>query len=163
MSALSLSRLALLALALGAPLAQAADCESAAEAPRLQSLADAVDARWNARDAAGLSAHYGPEATLSLEPSALHLQGREAVQRYFEQSLGKLPPEMRHLTRVQRASALPGGLCLTDSQVLLQREAADGARSAVAEFRTYTLLRPRGEGWELLAVRAVALGRAPRS
>jgi ketosteroid isomerase-like protein len=152
-----------LVLLLCASLAQAADCESPAEAPRLQLLADAVDARWNARDAAGLSAHYGPEATLTLEPTALHLQGRLAVQRYFEQSLSKLPPEMRHLTRVQRATALPGGLCLTDSQVLLQREAADGARSQVAEFRTYTLLRPRDEGWELLAVRAVALNRNARS
>ncbi|MFO1252527.1 MAG: nuclear transport factor 2 family protein [Inhella sp.] len=152
------------ALALALPSAHASVCADPAQLPQLQSLADAIDARWNARDAAGLAGFYGPRATLSLEPSAVRLSGRAEVQRYFERSLGGLLPELRHVTQVQRASELPEGLCLTDSAVFLEREAADGTRSRVAEFRTYTLLRAQGSGWDVLAVRAVALGRpAPRS
>lgn len=157
-------RVAALVLALGLPSAQASVCADPAQLPQLQSLADVIDARWNARDAAGLASLYGPEATLSLEPAAVRLSGRPEVQRYFERSLGSVPPELRHVTQVQRASELPEGLCLTDSAVFLEREAADGTRSRAAEFRTYTLLRPQGQGWDVLAVRAVALGRAaPRS
>lgn len=65
------------------------------------------------------------------------------------------------MAQVQRAADLPEGLCLTDSAVLLEREAVDGSRSRVAVVRTDTLLRPQGQGWDALAVRAVALGRAP--
>lgn len=153
-----------LLLALSLNPAQASACADPAQLPQLQRLADAIDARWNARDAAGLAGFYGREATLSLEPSAVRITGQAEVQRYFERSLGSLPPELRHVTQVQRAAELPEGLCLTDSAVFLEREAADGTRSRVAEFRTYTLLRPQGQGWDVLAVRAVALGRAaPRA
>lgn len=138
-----------------------AACE---DLPALQQLADVLDADWNERDADGLAAHYREDAVLALEPSGARAVGRPAVHAYFARSLGALPPDLRHRTVVRQAQALEGGLCLTDSEVAIEREGAAGeGRQRLGDFRTYTLLGRDGSGWKLVAVRAVAIARAPRS
>lgn len=168
--ALSAAHFAALAAALAlalSPVAQAASgaeplsCRGSEDLAALQRYADEVDAAWNARDAAALSARYSSDATLGLERSGVRASGREEIHRYFSQSLQAVPPGVLHRTVVRRATPLGQALCLTDNAVTLVRAGADGRFETLNTFSTLTVLQRQGAaaGWDIVAVRAIALGR----
>lgn len=137
---------------------------AATAAPRdgeLAGLAAAVDAQWNARDAAALSAFYAADATLSLGRDGPRLAGRAQIQAYFEQSLARVAKDLSHRTVLRRVEPLDGQTYLTDNAIYVERPGANGAAEVVGEFFTLTIVRPAASGWEIVAVRAVPLSRTP--
>lgn len=122
---------------------------------QLQALATTMDQVWNARDAAGLSAYYAGDATLTIGATAL--KGRPAIEAYFSQSLKNVPAKMTHRTVIKRTETI-GDLLAVDTAVFLELEGEQGGRVLVREFFTFTLLRRQGEDWKVVAARAIPLG-----
>lgn len=119
----------------------------------LQAAEDA-DARWNARDAAGLTGMYSDDGTLVVGGGEL-MQGRALVLDYFTRSFARTPAELRHTTTVDRVVVLAPDLVMADTRVALDRPAEGGAPARVRDFNTLTVLVRREGQWRLHAVRAM--------
>lgn len=124
-------------------------------AQALQSLADKADATWNRRDAAAMAAMYARDATSTIGGS-IRLKGRDAILAYFKDSFGKLPAGMTHRTVVKRIEPI-GDMLATDSTVFIEVPDGAGGKRVAREFFTFGLVRPVGQEWEFVAVRATPL------
>ena len=134
---------------------------AADEVAGIVALADATDAEWNARDAAGLAALYTDGATLMMVDRKQHIDGRAAVADYFTRSFAAIPAALRHRTVVDRLTVLADDLVMADTSVALTRVGADGQNEPVRDFATLTLVRREADGWRLEVVRAHALAPPP--
>ena len=134
----------------------AADTPATAASPQLartlQSLADKADATWNRRDAAAMAAMYARDATSTIG-GGIRLKGREEILAYFTASFGKLPAGMTHRTVVRRIEPI-GDMLATDSAVFIEVPDGAGGKRVAREFFTFGLVRPVGQDWEFVAVRA---------
>jgi uncharacterized protein (TIGR02246 family) len=164
----------LLAVAAAASLASPAHAQaplraSVASAPRvvaayfpsrdvdaLLSLAGAVDARWNARDAAGVASLYAAEATvrgLAREP----LVGREAIRAQFADNFGRLAPDLRHRTEVESLQPISDDVVISEGRAYIERALPDGSREVVKTFEVTSVAVRRGTRWQLVNVRSQAI------
>jgi uncharacterized protein (TIGR02246 family) len=164
----------LLAVATAATLASPAHAQaplraSVASAPRvaaayfpsrdvdaLLSLAGAVDARWNARDAAGVASLYAAEATvrgLAREP----LVGREAIRAQFADNFGRLAPDLRHRTEVASLQPISDDVVISEGRAYIERALPDGSREVVKTFEVTSVAVRRGTRWQLVNVRSQAI------
>lgn len=120
----------------------------------LHELAQRADDAWNRRDAAAMAGFYAADATSTI--GGQPLKGREQMLAYFTNSFGKLPPGLTHRTVLRRVERI-GELLATDNDVFLEGPDGAGGKRVVRQFFTFTLVRPRGDGWEMVAVRATPL------
>lgn len=121
----------------------------------LQALADKADAIWNQRDAAAMAAMYAQDATSTIGGN-IRLKGRDDILKHFANSFSKLPAGMTHRTVVKRIEQV-GDMYATDSSVFIEVPDGAGGRKVAREFFTFALVRPAGDGWEFVAVRATPL------
>lgn len=120
----------------------------------MHELAQRADDAWNRRDAAAMSAFYAADATSTIGAQAL--KGRAQMQAYFTNSFARLPAGLTHRTVLRRIERI-GELVATDNDVFLEAPNGDGSKKVVRQFFTFTLVRPRAGGWEMVAVRATPL------
>ncbi|QSX78697.1 YybH family protein [Agrilutibacter solisilvae] len=145
----------LLLAAATALLPQAACPATPGDADRvaLTRLAADLDAVWDAGDPAAVSALYAVDGSLRMDGRPV-VQGRDAVQRYFVETMGRRPAGARHVTHVEHIDMLTPDLALVDTRVSIERDDAQGRRDVLAEFHNQTLSSRQAEGWRFRAVRA---------
>lgn len=122
----------------------------------MRALAQRADEAWNRRDAHAMAAFYAPDATSTI--GAQPLAGRAQMLAYFTGSFARLPAGLTHRTVVRRIERI-GDLVATDNDVFVEAPDDNGGKRVVRQFFTFTLVRPQGQGWEMVAVRATPLGR----
>lgn len=127
-------------------------------ANRLQKVADAADDAWNRRDVAGMLARFAGDATATIGGTQ-QLTGRAQLRAFYINSFKGLPPGMTHRTVVRRIEKI-GDMYATDSAVYLEMPDDANGKRVVREFFTFALVRPAGDDWEFVAVRAIPLGAA---
>ena len=119
---------------------------------QLEHLAHAADTAWDVGDAAALAGLYTADAMLVMAPRE-PVDGRDAIRAYFEQSFAKRPPNLRHVTAVQRIEMLAPEVAFVDTDVRLERRADDGSWPAIRRFANYTVAIRDGGGWRVKEVR----------
>jgi uncharacterized protein (TIGR02246 family) len=158
-----MNRLALLALSmLGFAAAPAWSVEvlgelTPADLAAVTAVAAKADDRWNAADAAGLSALYTEDGNLSLVDSNVTALGRRAVLDYFTRSFATRPASLRHSTDVERLVVLSPTVVLVDTQVAVDELLADGSHKRLRNFYTLTIVEKTGGEWLISVVRAHVL------
>lgn len=149
------SRVALLvaALVLAAAPAAAQDVRAIgvtdAELRDIVALAQQSDARWNARDAAALSALYTAEGHNRIVGTPVDLRGRDAIRAYFTQSLARLEPAMRHRTVVDEVQRLAPDLVVVEGRVWVERLGADSSRTTVRTFTMHGIIVREDGAWRV--------------
>ena len=124
-----------------------------ADRAALQTLAAELDVAWDHGDPAAVAAFYADDGTLRLDNRPL-VHGRPAVQRYFEETMGRRPAGARHVTRVEHIDMLTPDLALVDAHARIERAGAQGERQVLADFHNQTLAVRVGSTWRLRVVRA---------
>lgn len=140
------------AAALMAPAATAAP-PSDTDRLALTRLAADLDAAWDKGDPAAVSALYAVDGSLRMD-ARLIVQGRDAVQRYFVETIGRRPAGAQHVTHVENVDMLTPDLALVDTRVSIERDAAPGQREVLVEFHNQTLASREADAWRFRAVRA---------
>lgn len=130
-------------------------------AAALTALADHTDAVWNRRDAAAMAAAYAPDATTTIGRD-IRLKGRPEILAHFTRSFAGVPAGMTHRTVLKRIEPL-GDMFAVDAQVMIEMPDGAQGKRVLREFFTFSLVRPRADGWEIVAVRATPLGAAPQA
>ncbi|MFD2367048.1 YybH family protein [Pseudoduganella sp. GCM10020061] len=142
--------------------ANPAAAQSGAVAPELartlQKVADAADDAWNRRDVAAMTSRFASDATATIGGTQ-QLTGKDQLGAFYTNSFKGLPHGMTHRTVVRRIEKL-GDMYATDSAVFLEMPDGANGKRVVREFFTFALIRPAGDDWEFVAVRAVPLGPA---
>lgn len=133
---------------------------SSADQAALHAVADRSDRVWNEKDTDGMAAIYAQDGMLRLAGEA-PLVGRASMRDYFAQAFARRPPGFRHVTRITHFQALTPDLVLTDGDVSVDQQQADGSWTVMRRFRTNSVAVRRENGWELLAVRAIPLASPP--
>jgi len=144
----------LLLAAATAFMTQAASAAPPSDSDRvaLTRLAADLDAVWDAGDPAAVSALYAVDGSLRMDGRPI-VQGRDAVQAYFVETMGRRPAGARHVTHVEHIDMLAPDLALVDTRVSIERDGAQG-RQVLAEFHNQTLSSRQADGWRFRAVRA---------
>jgi uncharacterized protein (TIGR02246 family) len=124
-----------------------------ADRAALQTLAAELDVAWDHGDPEAVSAFYAGDGTLRLDNRPL-VEGRSAVQRYFEETIGRRPVGARHVTRVEHIDMVTPDLALVDAHARIERDGAQGERQVLADFHNQTLAVRVGSTWRLRVVRA---------
>lgn len=122
--------------------------------PKLAAFAAAVDQSWDKRDHAAMAKYYAPDATATIGNASL--KGQTEILGYFTKSLAQVPAGFTHRTVVTRVEKL-GNYVVTDNAVYLEKPNAASGKDLVREFFTMTMLAPKADGWEIVAVRSVPL------
>ncbi|MBH9551428.1 hypothetical protein [Inhella gelatinilytica] len=125
-------------------------CESAEFRAAAERLLAQVDARWQARDPAGMAALYHPQGQLRIQPGGVVADGQAGVARLFTQLFPTLSPEDDHLLSLLRVTPV-GGLCALDTRAVVG--STKGA--AAQRFQGFYLVDPTGAEPRILAVSAV--------
>jgi uncharacterized protein (TIGR02246 family) len=145
----------LLLVAATALMSQAASAAPPSDTDRvaLEKLAADLDAVWDKGDPAAVSALYAADGSLRMDGRPV-VQGRDAVQRYFVETIGRRPAGARHVTRVENIDMLTPDLALVDTRASIERDGAQGGREVLAEFHNQTLALRETDAWRFRAVRA---------
>ena len=126
----------------------------------LEKVAAGLDAVWDQGDPAAVTAFYAADGSLRMDGGAF-VQGREAVQRYFEETLARRPAGARHVTQIQNIDMLTPDLAFVDTHARIERDRAQGGREVLADFHNQTVASREGDTWRFRAVRAQRMA-APR-
>lgn len=145
----------LLLAAIAATLTQTASATPPTDADHaaLTRIAQQLDVVWDEGDPAAVSAFYALDGTLRLDDRPL-VAGRAAVQRYFENTIGRRPAGARHVTEIEHIDMLTPDLAFIDVQARIERENPQGGREVLARFHNQTLATRQGGEWLFRAVRA---------
>jgi uncharacterized protein (TIGR02246 family) len=126
-------------------------------------LAAQLDAVWDSGDPAAVSALYDVDGSVRMDGRPI-VQGRDAVQAYFVETMGRRPAGVRHVTRVENIDMLSPDLALVDTRVSIERDGPQGRREVLAQFHNQTLSLRQADGWRFRAVRAQRMAtQAPAS
>ena len=120
-----------------------------AELRAVVALAEQSDARWNARDAAGLSALYTAEGHNRIVGTPVDLRGREAIRAYFAQSFPRTDAALVHHTVVEEAQRVSPDVIVVDGRVWLDRVGPDSTRTVVRRFAMNAVLVREGDAWRV--------------
>ena len=141
--------------------AVAAPAQAASLSPNdriaLEQLKDANDAAWNRRDAKTITGQYVAGATVRVAPSAELVEGRKTINRFFTAAFDRRVGEFRHVTSLAHLEPLDDDTVLTEGDVRVERQEANGAWSLVRQFRTISVAVREKESWKLRSVRAIPL------
>lgn len=140
------------ATALMIPAASAAPPSDADRVALIQLAAD-LDAVWDSGDPAAVSALYAVDGSLRMDARPI-VRGRDAVQAYFVETIGRRPEGARHVTHVENIDMLTPDLALVDTAVTIERDGAQERREVLAQFHNQTLAARQADGWRFRAVRA---------
>ena len=143
---------AVLLLAAASPLlAQAPRAVGVTEAELRDVVAVATqsDARWNARDAAGLSALYTAEGHNRIVGTPVDLRGRDAIRAYFTDSFTRTDAALVHHTLVEEVQRVSPDVIVVEGRVWLERVAADSSRAVVRRFTMNAVLLREGDAWRV--------------
>lgn len=149
-AALALSLLGAGALA---PAHAAAPCDSAELRQAAERLLMKIDARWQARDAAGMAALYHPQGQFRLQPGGATADGQAGIERFFAQLFPHLAVEDDHVLSLHRVTPA-GPLCALDTQALV----GSGKGAAAQRFQGFYLVEPVGTELRIVAVSAARVG-----
>lgn len=154
----------LLLAAMAATMAQAASAAPPTDEDRvaLTQLAAQLDAVWDEGDPTAVSTFYAEDGTLRLDSRPL-VQGRDAVRRYFEETIGRRPAGARHVTEVEHIDMLTPDLAFVDAHARIERDGAQGGREVLAHFHNQTLASRHDGQWRFRAVRAQRMAQQGRA
>ena len=154
-------RLLMASLAALAAVATTGTANAAPLAPsdrvELEQLKDANDASWNRRDAATITGQYVADATVRVAPSAELVAGRDEINRFFTAAFARRQGEFRHVTSLAHLEPLADGTVLSEGDVRVEKQEANGSWSLVRRFRTIAIAVRGATGWKLRSVRAIPL------
>ncbi len=122
---------------------------SDAELRDIVALAAQSDARWNARDAAGLSALYTAEGHNRIVGTPVDLRGRDAIRAYFTQSFVKTDAALVHHTVVEEVQRVSPDVVVVEGRVWLERTGADSAHAVVRRFGMNAIVVREGDAWRV--------------
>jgi len=133
---------------------------AAAQAPRVTGVSEAElrdivalaaqsDARWNARDAAGLSALYTAEGHNRIVGTPVDLRGRDAIRAYFTQSFPKTDAALVHHTVVEEVQRVSPDVVVVEGRVWLERAGADSAHAVVRRFTMNAVIVREQDAWRV--------------
>ena len=143
-----------IALAVFAP-AHSAE-PSAPDRQALLKLAERMDQAWTAADADANAQLFAPDATARFAEDPLR-QGRAEIRAQFETFFKDRPPNLRHVTKIERMEQLNATLVLWDAEVTVERRRTTGGWEALTRIRNVTLAVRQPDGWRVQAVRAFPL------
>lgn len=152
----------LLIAATAASLAFAANAAPPSDADRasLQATAERLDRVWDAGDAAAVAAMYADDGSVRLDNRPF-VQGRDAVLRYFQETIGRRPAGARHRTWFQNVDMLTPDLALVDAHVRIERVGPSGQTETLADFHNQTVAQRDGDTWRFRVVRAQRMATPP--
>lgn len=129
----------------------------------LMQIARDADARWNARDAAGMATLYEERASMRFHGRDTAIDSRAAVFDYFKASFAQLEPGLVHRSDVLQLTMQSDDVVLADNAVRVMRPAADGSLETLREFSTITVLARQADGsWKISGIRVFPLPLATR-
>jgi uncharacterized protein (TIGR02246 family) len=86
--------------------------------PALRALLTELDARWNARDADGMSRLFMAETDFRIWGTRHH-RSREEFRQHYAQAFPRVPPAVRHATSLSSLRVLAPGVVLLDGEVVV--------------------------------------------
>jgi uncharacterized protein (TIGR02246 family) len=132
-----------------------------ADAAEILRLAEAGDAFWNAKDAAGLGALYTEDAHNWMVGTEMNLRGREAIAEFFARSFAQRGPGLRHRTVVTELQLIAPGVVAADGDVVVE-QVVEGQPPRVLRRFTMSSVAVKGpDGWKLRINRVHPLPSAP--
>ncbi|MBN8740635.1 MAG: hypothetical protein BGP24_15110 [Lysobacterales bacterium 69-70] len=145
----------LLLAAAAATLAHAAVAAPPGDADRaaLEKVAADLDAVWDAGDTAAVAAFYAADGSLRMDGRAF-VQGRDAIRRYFDETMARRPAGARHVTTVQNIDMLTPDLAFVDTHARIERERTPGERDVLADFHNQTVAVRADGTWRFRIVRS---------
>ena len=122
---------------------------SQADAAEILRLAEAGDAFWNAKDAAGLSALYTDDAHNWMIGGEMNLRGREAIAEFFTRNFAQRGPGLRHRTVITELQLVAPGVVAADGDVVVE-QVAEGQPPRVLRRFTMNSVAVKGpDGWKI--------------
>lgn len=115
----------------------------------IENIAAAGDAAWNARDAAALANTFTPDGHNTILNTPVDLRGRDAIRTYFENSLGKADPALRHRTVVEELTPVSDAVVVAAVRVSLVKVNADGSETTVRKFTGTSVIVKDGDAWRI--------------
>lgn len=134
-----------------------------AQTDSVLAVSRAIDERWGARDAAGLTAAYTADAHTRILGTTVDLRGSKEILAYFRQSFAAGQGVLRHRTIVQELQQIAPGIVATDGEVFLDRRLDDGTFVPYLHFTTNAVAVRTAEGWRIRINRVRPDAAPPRS
>lgn len=120
--------------------------EDAAEVLR---LAEAGDAFWNRKDAAGLSRLYTEDAHNWMVGTDMNLRGRDAIAAYFTGTFARRGPGLRHRTVVTELQLVAPGVVAADGDVFVEQVAEGQPPRVLRRFTMSSVAVKDAGGWRI--------------
>lgn len=121
----------------------------------VRALWSAMDARFDARDAEGLSRLFTTDASFVRVKSREALEGRAAILGEFAGRFPRFAPEVRHRTSMRQSFGLAPGLLGADGTVEILRKSPGGGADLVVSntFSIFAVMVREGDGLKVRALR----------
>jgi uncharacterized protein (TIGR02246 family) len=126
---------------------------NAADRAALLALAESMDRAWTAADVEANATLFTPDATARFGTEPLG-RSRAAIRAQFQSFFAGRPPNLRHVTRIERLEQLAPDLALWDAEVRVEQRQQDGTWRALTTITNVTVAARIANGWAIKAVRA---------
>lgn len=137
---------------------QLAAQDAARELDAVRSTWSQLDARWNARDAAGFSELFSPDASFVFVDRGLGFEGRTAIHAHFAERFAELSEDLRHFTEIRTSEVLEDNVVAADGTVSVRRVLPDSAGiETIRHFAIFTVMQRDGEALQIRFLRVYGL------
>lgn len=140
----------------GSTFAQAALPEPV-ESAALRAVWSTLDAAWNQRDVQRFSSLFTDDGSFVFVDRDDWLGGREAIQERFAVQFPKTPPDLRHLTEVQRYRMIAPDVAAIDGTVAVLRPVDDAEPAILRSFAIFAVMVQEKEEWKIRDLRIYQL------
>lgn len=119
------------------------------DAAAILRLAEAGDAFWNEKDAAGLSTLYTEDAHNWMVGTEMNLRGRASIAAFFTSSFAQRAPGLRHRTVVTEIQLVAPGVVAADGEVFVERVVEGEPPRVLRRFTMNSVAVKGADGWRL--------------
>ena len=122
-------------------------------------VVQALDAAWNARDAARFSAVFSADGSFGFPFEGIALRGRNEIREHYAKLFPTLPPGLRHVTTIGDFEIIDSSLVTVDFEVdILPADSGTGTSPApLVHYHGFGLGVRVDSGWCIRSARVYAL------
>lgn len=120
-----------------------------AETAEILRLAQAGDAFWNAKDAAGLSTLYTEDAHNWMVGTVMDLRGRDAIRDFFAGTFAQRGPGLRHRTVITELQRISPDVVAADGEVFVEQVMEGGTARVLRRFTMNAVAVRSADGWRI--------------
>jgi uncharacterized protein (TIGR02246 family) len=126
---------------------------SAKDVADIVAVGTAIDAAWDARDAAGMAAHFSEDVDMRVLGATGERRIRGGMEADYKAFFPKVGPAIRHRTVTDELHPLTADLVAVDARAWVERLLPDGTRQTVYAYASSSLLERTPGGWKVRLAR----------